>query len=54
MKKYKIKKSLFPDGNKKYVVEGRSLTKYGICEGRLFKGTYDECKKFIEEKESNK
>lgn len=50
MKKYIIRKSLFPDNDKKYVVIGRSLSKYGICEGRIFKGTREECEKFIQRK----
>lgn len=46
MKKLVIKKSLFPDGNKTHVVISKSMTKYGICEGRVFKGSRDECIKF--------
>lgn len=54
MKKYVIKKSLFPEGNKTHIVNGRALSKYGVCEGRVFKGTYEECKKFVEAKHANK
>lgn len=54
MKKYIIKKSLFPEGNKTHIVNGRALSKYGVSEGRVFKGTYEECKKFVELKKSNK
>ena len=44
MKKLVIKKSLFPEGNKTHIVVSRSESKRGICEGRVFKGTYNECK----------
>ena len=50
MKTLKIKRTLFPDGNKKYIVVGKSLSKYGICEGRIFKGTRKECEEFIQRK----
>lgn len=54
MKKYIIKKSLYPEDNKTHVVIGHALSKYGVSEGRVFKGTYEECKKFVEEKHTNK
>lgn len=54
MKKYVIKKSLYPEGNKTHIVNGRALSKYGVSEGRVFKGTYEECKKFIQRKDKEK
>lgn len=54
MKKYIIKKSLFPEENKTHVVIGHALSKYGVSEGRVFKGTYEECKEYVKSKQSNK
>ena len=44
MRKLIIRKSLFPEGNKTHIVVSRTESKRGICEGRVFKGTYNECK----------
>ena len=44
MKKLIIKKSLFPEDNKTHIVVAQVQTKHGCCEGRVFKGTYNECK----------
>ena len=44
MKKLVIKKSLFPEGNKTHIVVSRTESKRGCAEGRVFKGTYNECK----------
>lgn len=53
MKKLKIEKSLFPEGNKTHLVVLYSLTEYGIGTKRIFKGTYNECKEYKKELEND-
>ncbi|MBO7080019.1 MAG: hypothetical protein J6W64_09455 [Bacilli bacterium] len=52
MKKLKIEKSLYPEGNKTHLVVLYSLTEYGIGTKRIFKGSYDECKEYKKELEN--
>ena len=49
MRKLVVKKSLFPEGNKTHILISKTETKRGICEGRIFKGTRQEC---LREKEN--
>lgn len=52
MKKLKIEKSLYPEYKKTHLVNLISETKRGCNSRRLFKGTYEECKKFKKELEN--
>lgn len=45
MKKLKIEKSHYPDGEKDHLIVLYSNTKYGRGFKRLFKGTKDECER---------
>lgn len=45
MRKLVVKKSLFPEGNKTHILISKTETKRGISEGRIFKGTRQECLK---------
>lgn len=51
MKRLKIEKSLYPDGEKTHLVNLISETKRGCNSRRIFKGTYKECRKFKKELE---
>ena len=46
--KYKIEKSEFPEGDKTHLVVRYSATPHGYGYGRVFKGSYQECKKQLE------
>lgn len=46
--KYKIEKSDFPEGEKTHLVVRYSATPHGYGYGRVFKGTYQECKNQLE------
>jgi len=46
--KYKIEKSSFPEENKTHIIVMDSITPHGYGYGRVFKGTYQECKEELE------
>lgn len=55
MKKYKVEKSLFPEGEATYLVVAYSISEYGRNIQRVFKGRYKDCikrKKELEEYET--
>lgn len=47
MKKYKVEKSKFPEGNKTHLVILDAHSEHGYNYQRVFKGSYKEC---LEEK----
>ena len=46
--KYKIEKSDFPENGKTHLIIRYSATPHGYGYGRVFKGTYQECKDQLE------
>lgn len=46
---YRIEKSKYPDTEGTHVIFRYYQTKYGFNAGRVFKGTYKQCKEKMEE-----